>query len=149
VELLTEMPLYRDVERHGSLEVPFYKRAQITCADLAQAFEGSGFGRFDDLDALTLFADNLVPHVLRREGVLDYHPDLLARIRAEEEIALGSPEEVEIRAVAVHAVERLSRALADRGREVPPRQLDTLLWQRGQSAAMKAEPRHRTRCSYY
>ncbi len=39
-------------------------------ADLAAAFRGQGPGRFRDLDRLTLFADNLVPHVLRREGVL-------------------------------------------------------------------------------
>ncbi|MCS5635739.1 MAG: queuosine salvage family protein [Myxococcota bacterium] len=149
VEILASMPLYRDVERYGRVEVPFYKRAQITCADLALAFAGSGFGHFEDLDELTLFADNLVPHVLRREGILVYRPDLLARINAEEEIALGSPEEVEIRAVAVHAVECLSRAMAERGRPAPPRSLDGLLWHRGQSAHMKAEPRHRTRCAYY
>ena len=33
---------------------------------------------FDDLRRLTMFADNLVPHVLRIEGVLHYSPDLLA-----------------------------------------------------------------------
>ena len=149
VEILASLPLYRDVEHYGDVEVPFYKRAQITCADLAQAFSGSGLGRFEDLDELTLFADNLVPHVLRREGVLVYQPGLLARINAEQEIPLGSDEEVEIRAVAVHAVECLSQAMAERGRTLPPRSLDGLLWQRGQSAGMKSEPRHRTRCSYY
>src|SRR6185312_6290787 len=44
----------------------FYKRAQIVAADLALA----GLAEFDDLDRLTIFADNLVPHVLRCEGVL-------------------------------------------------------------------------------
>ncbi len=149
VRILAEMPLYRDVERYGDLDVPFYKRAQITCSDLASAFRGSSFGRFDDLDALTIFADNLVPHVLRREGVLDYDSDLLRRIRSEELIALGSPEEIEIRALAVHAVERLSAMLTNRGRPALPRQLDSVLWHRGQSRAMKSEPRHRTRCTYY
>ena len=149
VRILAEMPLYRDVERYGDLDVPFYKRAQITCSDLASAFGGSSFGRFDDLDALTLFADNLVPHVLRREDVLDYDSDLLRRIRSEELIVLGSAEEIEIRALAVHAVERLSALLTTRGRPALPRQLDSVLWHRGQSRAMKSEPRHRTRCTYY
>lgn len=149
VEILSGMPLYRDVEDYRGLPVPFYKRAQITCTDLAEAFEGAGSGSFDDLDDLTIFADNLVPHVLRREGVLEYDPDLLARIGAGELIALGSDEEIEIRAVALHAVERLSERLAERGRAVPVRRLDAWLWQRGQAAAMKSEPRHRTRCSYY
>ncbi len=149
VKILGAMPLYRDVEWYGDIEVPFYKRAQITCADLASTFGESGLGRFEDLDAMTIFADNLVPHVLRREGVLEYHGDLLARIRAEELIGLGSAEEVEIRGVAVHAVERLSAILTARGKPVPPRRLDSILWHRGQSPAIKAEPRHRTRCTYY
>jgi len=149
VEILASMPLYRDVEEYAGFEVPFYKRAQITCTDLATAFEGQGPGRFDDLDDLTIFADNLVPHVLRCAGVLDYDPGLLDRINAGELIALGSPEEIEIRAVALHAVERLSAEMSDLGQPMPPRRLDALLWHRGQSPEIKAEPRHRTRCSYY
>ncbi|MDG2335754.1 MAG: queuosine salvage family protein [Myxococcota bacterium] len=149
VEILGSMPLYRDVEDYDGLEVPFYKRAQITCTDLATAFEGSGPGRFDDLDELTIFADNLVPHVLRWEGVLDYAPDLLGRIDAEERIALGSAEEIEIRAVALHAVERLSAEMGKVGEPMPPRRLDALLWHRGQNPEIKASPRHRTCCSYY
>ncbi len=55
-----------------------------------------------------MFADNLVPHVLRLDGVLWFDPELVARIEHEELIEHGSPEEVEIRACAVHAVERWS-----------------------------------------
>jgi hypothetical protein len=56
---------------------------------------------------------------------------------------------VEIRATALHAVERLSGSCARRGWRAPPRRLDHLLWSRGQSARVKARPRHRTRCPYY
>ena len=48
----------------------FYKRAQIVPNDLALA----GVAEFADLDRLTIFADNLVPHVLRVDGVLRYDP---------------------------------------------------------------------------
>jgi hypothetical protein len=149
VESLAEMPLYRDVERYGDFDVPFYKRAQITCADLASAFRGRDFGYFQDLAEMTIFADNLVPHVLRREGALVYHPDLLERIRLGELIASGSAEEIEIRASAVHAVERLCGWMRERGLPATAGQLDQRLWQRGQSPFMKAENRHRTRCSFY
>jgi hypothetical protein len=91
VGLLAQMPLFADVADYGGLAVPLYKRAQITAADLWIAFEGRGPGRFDDLDRLTIFADNLVPHVLRLDGVLEYDPALAARIDAEELIAPGSP----------------------------------------------------------
>lgn len=147
--MLAEMPFYRDVHRHGTLTVPLYKRAQIVPADLALAFGGRGPGRFDDLDRLTIFSDNLVPHVLRCLGVLCYDPALLARIDREESIPIGAPEEVEIRAVAVHAVERLVSELRARDVETSARALDQLLWIRGQDPAIKAHRRHRTRSVYY
>jgi hypothetical protein len=149
VESLTEMPLYRDVARYEGFEVPFYKRAQITAADLATAFAGEGPGRFDDLDRLTLFADNLVPHVLRRVGVLVYAQELAARIGAEELLEVGAPEEVEIRALGLHAVERCVALCRERGFATSARQLDTLLWQRGQRPEIKAHPRHRSRNTCY
>jgi hypothetical protein len=117
----------------------FYKRAQITPSDLSLA----GVGEFADLDRLTIFADNLVPHVLRMDGVLVYDPALAARIDAGELIEPGD-EEREIRACAVHACE----AIAD-GLGVSPRILDMWLWNRGQQARYKAVPRHRTRTVFY
>jgi hypothetical protein len=117
----------------------FYKRAQITANDLALA----GVASFRDLDELTIFADNLVPHVLRCEGILVYDEALAAHIDAGHLLPLGSWEH-EIRACAVHACEQLAPALG-----VPPRILDTWLWNRGQAPAIKARPRHRCRCVYY
>lgn len=149
VEALTEMPLYRDVSRYDDFDVPFYKRAQITATDLANAFGGEGWGAFRDLDRLTLFADNLVPHVLRLEGVLRYAPELARRIDTGELIASGSSEEVEIRATALHAVERCVAAIAARGGETEARRLDAMLWRRGQCPEVKSHPRHRTRTTYY
>jgi hypothetical protein len=149
VELLAEMPLYRDVARYGDLEVPFYKRAQLTAADLAGAFAATGWGHFRDLDRLTLFADNLVPHVLRREGVLVYAPLLAARIDRGELIGAGSPEEVEIRASALHAVEGCVAEIRRAGGRASARELDFRLWSRGQRPEYKAHPRHRTRTTAY
>lgn len=148
-ETLIEMPLYRDVSHYAGFEVPFYKRAQLTSADLAAVFKGEGYGKFADLDQLTIFADNLVPHVLRREGVLVYAPALAARIDAGELLEAGSPEEVEIRAAAVHAVECCVGLLRKADVKITARQLDTVLWTRGQLAAMKAHPRHRARTTNY
>ena len=89
----------------------FYKRAQIVPSDLALA----GVAEFDDLDRLTIFADNLVPHVLRVDGVLRYDPALAARIDAGELLPPG-PEEREIRACAVHACELIAERLRRRRR---------------------------------
>jgi hypothetical protein len=117
----------------------FWKRAQITANDLALA----GVADLDDLDRLTIFADNLVPHVLRVDGVLRYAPDLAARIDAGELLPPGR-EEREIRGCAVHACEAIAAQLG-----VAPRTLDVWLWDRGQGSRYKAIPRHRTRTVYY
>ena len=147
--LLTEMPFYRDVAWYEDREIAFYKRAQLTAADLAAAFAGESFGRFGDLSALTLFADNLVPHVLRCEGVLVYDASLASRIDSGELIPPASPEEVEIRACAVHAVEQMAGAVTLPEGRLSPQRLDYLLWTRGQHPDLKAHPRHRTRTVYY
>jgi hypothetical protein len=117
----------------------FYKRAQIAPSDLALA----GFAEFDDLDSLTIFADNLVPHVLRVDGVLRYGPELAARIDAGELLPQGRAER-EIRACALHACEQLAERTG-----VSARMLDLRLWNRGQLPHYKAVPRHRTRTVYY
>jgi hypothetical protein len=145
---LLAMPLYRDVAVHDGITVPFLKRAQLTVSDLAHALPES-LGRFRDLHELTIFADNLVPHVLRIDGVLRFTPDLVARIEAGETIAWGSAEEVEIRACAVDAVEQIVLLVRARSAAVHARDLDDWLWRRGGGPAYKARPRHRTRCPYY
>ena len=117
----------------------FFKRAQIVSNDLALA----GIAEFDDLDRLTIFADNLVPHVLRVDGVLRYDEALAARIDGEELLPPGA-EEREIRACALHACEAIAKRL-----RVPPRVLDVWLWNRGQEPRYKARPRHRTRSVFY
>jgi hypothetical protein len=117
----------------------FYKRAQITPSDLALA----RVAQFVDLDRLTIFADNVIPHVLRVDGVLRYEDDLAARIDAGELLPPGE-EEREIRACAVHACELIAAELG-----VAPRTLDGWLWNRGQQPRYKAVPRHRTRTVVY
>ena len=117
----------------------FWKRAQITPNDLALA----GIAEFADIDRLTIFADNLVPHVLRVDGVLRYDDELARRIDSGELLEPGGAER-EIRAAAVHACELIAAELG-----VAPRILDVMLWNRGQDPRYKAIPRHRTRTVFY
>lgn len=150
-ESLTAMPFYRDVHEHPIVgPVSLFKRAQITVQDLAVAFDRTGMGRFDDLDQLTMFADNLVPHVLRLNQVLVFSDDLLARIEAVDDIAVGSPQELEIRACGVHAVELLADEVrSTRRADLNTASLDNLLWNLGAADRYKAIPKHRSRCVFY
>ncbi len=117
----------------------FYKRAQI-CAPELQRF---GVGEFDDLHRLTLFADNLVPHVLRVDRALEYSASLASRIDEEQLLPAGSWER-EIRGCAVQAVEQLAGLTG-----LLPHELDMALWSRGQAPEYKALPRHRHRTVFY
>jgi hypothetical protein len=154
IDTLAGWACFHDVCTYDGVAVPFNKRSQIAAADLARA----GVATFDDLSELTMFADNLVPHVLRLDGILDFSPALVARIEAEQLIEHGSPEEVEIRACAVHAVELIVCAVRDAARRdasgaedsrASAGQIDELLWQRGQGRHYKSTPRHRSRCTAY
>jgi len=144
VALATELArweCFADVSTYEGRTVPFYKRAQIAAADLARA----GAYRPRDLERLTMFADNLVPHVLRLDGILEFDPALTARIDAEQLIEHGSPEEVEIRACAVHAIELIVRQRQGSTAAA----IDQYLWNRGRQPRYKASPRHRSRCTAY
>ena len=67
-EHLAALPTWRDVSTYDGAPVPLFKRAQLTAADLHR----HGLAPAADVGALTLMADNLVPHVLRIDGVLEF-----------------------------------------------------------------------------
>ena len=140
-EHLAGLPGWFDVSPYDGAPVPFFKRAQLAAADLHL----QGIAPAADIAALTLFADNLVPHVLRIDGVLAFEPALVARIDRGELIEHDAPEEVEIRAVALHAVELLVAAHG----ATTATAADNVLWQRGADARYKAHPRHRARTTAY
>jgi hypothetical protein len=140
-EHLAALPTWNDVSPYDGARVPFFKRAQLAAADLHL----QGVAPAADVAALTAFADNLVPHVLRIDGVLELEPGLVARIDAGELIEHDSPEEVEIRACALHAVELL--VAAHEGTTATA--VDNVLWHRGAAPRYKAHPRHRARTTAY
>jgi len=140
--LLAGWDAFADVSSYDGRPVPFYKRAQIAPADLNRA----GLTELGDEDRLTAFADNLVPHVLRVDGVLQLDPALEARIEAGELLTHGSAPEVELRACAAHAVELLAGAT---GRRLSPAEIDGLLWNRGRAERYKSRPRPRSRNTAY
>ena len=140
-ERLATWDCFADASPYAGRRIPFCKRAQIAASDLHHA----GVCAFGDLHRLTLFADNLVPHVLRLDGILRFAPELATRIDAERLIEHDSPEEVELRACAVHAVELI---VGERP-GLTAQQVDHLLWHRGSGPHYKAAPRPRCRCTAY
>ena len=150
VRLLLEIPYFKDIATYKELQVPILKRAQITAADISLAFNHQGLGYFRDLDQLTIFADNMVPHVLRCDGIIEYEKGLARRIDSQQLIPKNSEEEIEIRACAIHTVELLRAAFAKIGYEFTSVDLDYLLWNRGLSSDYeKKYSIHLTRTIFY
>ena len=77
--------------------VRLLKRAQICVADLWAAFDGEGFGQFDDIDKITTFADYRVPQMLNTLGCLWYSPLLENAIRHKKLIESGHSWEIQLR----------------------------------------------------
>jgi hypothetical protein len=134
---------FRDVSVYGEMEVPFLKRAQIAAADLW----GAGVIDFPDVDQLTCFADYKLPQALRHLGALEYSEHLAHRVDDWVELEPGGPEEVEIRAATVVAVEELRDRLAP-GRHLLAVEVDWMLWSYAQGL-FPVRPHHRVRTVFY
>jgi hypothetical protein len=128
-ESLAELPFFNDPG--------FYKRAQIAANDLHLTVVVN----YPDVGKLTIFADNLLPHLLRHEGVLTYSEALAEMVDNGIELPAGSREEQEIRACALHACEGIARKLG-----VAPALLDNWLWNKG--LGLPGRP-HITRTTFY
>lgn len=150
VTLVTRhFPGFRDHTVYKGRQVFLYKRAQIFAADLWGAFKGKSFGEFNDIGAVTMFADYIVPAVLQSLGVLKYSSGLASIIEADSEIGSGSEEEVELRACSVYAVEKIREMIREKfGKQVLSVELDLWLWSFGIQSASSLH-HHRTLSIYY
>lgn len=140
---------FRDVSLYYGREVKFYKRAQILAVDLAGAMPKDELTQFHDLDQLSAFADYKIPQVLEAYGVLRYSPQLEAQLQRRELLPPSDPQEVEIRAAMVWAVEWLRLELEEQGQSRNASELDWMLWNLGQQPLEYEKPYHRTRTIFY
>lgn len=149
-ELLAEKLLsFQDVAEYRGDQVFFYKRAQIFAADLYGVFDGKDWGSFSDIDKLTAFADYKLPQVLRHLGIFHYAEALAQKVDQEIYLEAGCPDEIEIRANTIWAVELIRRELERMGRGLRAFEIDWMLWNLGQRREFKAKPYHRTLTIFY
>ncbi|EEH34114.1 hypothetical protein PAAG_05163 [Paracoccidioides lutzii Pb01] len=107
--LANNFPCFRDKTRFEGKEVRFYKRAQILVADLWACFRGKSYGRFHDIDKLTMFADYRIPQMLHTLGCLLYSPPLESHIRQKKPLPSGHRWETELRGTSIWCVELIRR----------------------------------------
>ena len=150
VRMLIEMRNFQDIGQYGLLRVPLLKRAQIMLQDIKLADPSHELIQYRDLDELTVFADNVLPYVFNADGIVSYDPWLSDRIANEEIIGSGSFEEIELRACSVYVAERICKIIQEEIRAISVRELDYLIWNRGQKLKkLSDKKRHRTRCTFY
>lgn len=155
VNLLAErFPCFNDEAKFERKKVRFLKRAQILVADLWAAFDGEGFGKFDDIQKITMFADYRVPQMLHVLGCLSYAPPLDSRMRRLEMIEPGHSWEVQIRGCSIWAVELLRREMLQLqpDAKVNAILIDFFLYdlaKEREKTGEEAIPHHRTRSIWY
>ncbi len=149
VGLLATTPYFHDVQRYRGLEVPFFHRAQRVVLDFAQGFGGRGPGRFTDLRDLAPSSDASMAHALRGAGALVYEGPLAQRVDQGELVPAHSEREVELRASALHAVDRIVAAVQSRGLVTAPHLVDAWLRAGARAEAATDRPSHRTRTVFY
>jgi hypothetical protein len=147
--LAAKLSSFRDTADYQNHKTFFYKRAQIFAADLHEAFGSKDWGHFADIDKLTAFADYKLPQVLRELGILRYTRSLAQKVDQKILLESGSPEEVEIRANTIWAVELIRQELDRLGKVLKAFEIDHILWHLGQEAVFKKKPYHRTLTIFY
>lgn len=145
--LVSEFPRFNDVSDYHGHPVQIFKLAQLCLWSLHLALPGRL--AIQDLDAMTAFADYIVPVALRLMGILEYTPQLEERIGRGDMIERDSDEEIEIRAHTLYATALLTDAI---NRIRPPElalvipQLDYRLWKTYHATFW---PHHLTRTVMY
>jgi hypothetical protein len=82
--IVENFPCFRDEAEYNGKSVSLYKRAQILIGDIWNFFGGKGWGEFEDIDQLTMFADYRIPQVLMYFGVLSYSDELMEKLKKGE-----------------------------------------------------------------
>jgi len=144
--LVAALPSWED-ERGPTLR--FRKRAQLVTGMIIGRFGGQGPGALHDREALTAYADYRLPQILRGLGVLELSAELAARIARHEELVVGCPEEVALRAAVVVGAEELRLALEPLWPHVTALEVDHMLWRTAVARDATLPPFHRTRTTDY
>lgn len=145
-DTLSEMQSFNDCSNYKGRDIYFLKRAQILPADIDLVYKDL----LKDVDKLTIFADNKVPHTFHCDNILIYSEDLQSKIDRKEVFKFGSEEEVEMRAASIHATELMKLQLLSKGITARSVDIDRLLWHRSTDETFfKSKLCHRTETTAY
>lgn len=143
--------IWNDVGMFKGKKVYFLKRAQILVADLWAAFDGEGYGRFDDIDTITIFADYRIPQALVSLNLLKYSSTATDLIK-NTILRHNSDLEMEIRGNSIWAVNLIQEYIQTKTKShVCAILIDFYIWDyvTKDRKAFENIPFHKTRSIYY
>ncbi|MBN1377482.1 hypothetical protein JW949_04105 [Candidatus Woesearchaeota archaeon] len=149
VERLTsEFPSFNDSVIYKGKLVRFDKRAQLGPAMLYGRFRNQGTFKVNDIEELTVFADYCLPKGLRDLEILKYKPELAEKVDNKKLIRAGSQEELELRALTIHASKELENKINQYrdNNYVNALHIDYKLWSESRN---KKSPHHLTKTIMY
>lgn len=145
--LATNFKGFRDATSWNGKPIYLFKKAQLVAGDCYKAFKSKAPQNFDfdDVDQLTVFADNVLPCVLIQAGLIKVSQDIQKRVDDLEDLGLPpnalSQIDSRLRAAAVTVCDRIVARVKQVGSEVTKKtnavELDHYLWNLGK------EPEHR------
>ncbi|PJA39643.1 hypothetical protein CO179_04775 [candidate division WWE3 bacterium CG_4_9_14_3_um_filter_39_7] len=144
--LIDKLPGFQDKTKYDDRDVYFYKRAQICASDVSVVMQEKTGKPLSSLSDLTAFADNALPHFMRRKGVLQYSKELIDTIDSYTLLESGSKEEVEIRAATIWVAELVRQQL----KAYSIQEIDYAIWQLAQAMPVDTTiTHHRTYSIFY
>ncbi|EGG19481.1 hypothetical protein DFA_00058 [Cavenderia fasciculata] len=156
--LVDTFPAFKDEAKYtdGETTKTIYleKKAQLLAADLYRRFKDTD-ARFNfiDVDRMSIFTDNVVPAVLRKLNILQVTDDtLVQQINQGRELPAQSPQEVELRGLAIYASRLIVQRAAQIFSSTPEEnfigndvKLDYYLWSVGKQPEYRSFERHSTK----
>ncbi len=152
---------YSDFSQYQNHYIKFNKRAQLfPMMYHGRALSSNGVLQpIRDPENFGPVADYEVPKILRMFGAISYSPELAAKVDNGVVIPKDSPEEIEIRAMTVVAMEQIlnkinferqKKELREKGlKEITIAELDYAVWNMGRSPEYKALRHHYTYTTAY
>ena len=144
--ILDSFQSFQDFAYYNNKKILFQKRAQGLVEGIYSIFNGKGFGKLKNVNSLTALADYIIPNMLRKVGILKYSEKLIKKVDNKVILKKGCPEEIEIRANTIWAIELIRRELTSKNIKVSALNINDYLWTIGGEVKT---PFHLTRTTSY
>ncbi len=135
---------FSDTSMYKGKEIFFQKRAVFFVMNMHRWLIMRGEQGLKNFDQIPACSDYKIPQMLRRHGILAYSQGLAEKVDNKIEITHGAPEEVEIRAGTIVAIDRIARAAG-----AAPQDVSDVLWIASQEKTGTEKPYHRSRTIAY